>query len=85
MYKVLRRILFLFPPEWVHYFSMNCLKVLCSIGFIRKIITAFFSVKNSQLATTELHLILKTRWPWSGFDKNAKYLRELEALGFWFC
>ena len=21
----------------------------------------------------------------AGFDKNAKYLNELEALGFWFC
>jgi hypothetical protein len=39
MYKFFRNILFLFPPEWTHYFSMNCLKLFCSIGFIRKLLT----------------------------------------------
>lgn len=84
MYKVVRNILFLFPAEWVHYFSMNCLKFLCSIG-LRKIFVALFATHDPRL-TTEL-LNLKFRNPvglGAGFDKNAKYLRELEALGFGF-
>ena len=85
MYNAIRRILFLFPPESIHYFSMNCLKALCSIGLIRKIIAAFFSAYNNQLATTELHLTFKNPVGLgAGFDKNAKWLRELETLGFGF-
>lgn len=85
MYKILRNILFLFPPEWVHYFSMNCLKVLCSIGFIRNIITSIFkpSVVNGEWSIDHLNFKNPVGLG-AGFDKNAKYLRELEALGFGF-
>ena len=85
MYNVLRRILFFFPPEWVHYFSMNCMKLLCSNGFTRKLIALAFSVKDYRLKTTLLGLEFKNPVGLgAGFDKNAKYLRELEALGFGF-
>ena len=85
MYNVLRRILFFFPPEWVHYFSMNCMKLLCSTGFTRKLLALIFSVKNPRLKTTLLGLEFKNPVGLgAGFDKNAKYLRELEALGFGF-
>src|SRR6187200_1778616 len=86
MYKILRSILFLFPTEWVHYFSMNCLRALCSIGIIKKIITARFSPTHDSRLTT-LHFNLQFKNPiglGAGFDKNAKYLRELETLGFGF-
>src|SRR5215831_18589615 len=85
MYKIIRKILFLFPPEWVHYFSMNCLKALCSIG-LKGVIASMFrpiSMTGEQLMT----LGLRFKNPvglGAGFDKNAKYLRELEALGFGF-
>lgn len=85
MYKFLRNILFLFPPEWVHYFSMDCLRLLCSIGFIKNLLAKIFTANDSRL-TTEI-LNLQFRNPvglGAGFDKNAKYLRELEALGFGF-
>lgn len=83
MYNVLRRILFFFPPEWVHYFSMNCMKLLCSIGFTRKLVVLIFSIKDSRLRTNLIGLEFKNPVGLgAGFDKNAKYLRELEALGF---
>jgi len=64
---------------------MNCLKTLCSIGLIRRIIADFFSANNGQLATSELHLTFKNPVGLgAGFDKNAKWLRELETLGFGF-
>ena len=85
MYKILRSILFLFPTEPVHYFSMNCLKVLCSVGFIRKIITSIFkpSMLNGEWSIDHLEFKNPVGLG-AGFDKNAKYLRELEALGFGF-
>jgi dihydroorotate dehydrogenase len=85
MYKLLRSILFLFPTEWVHYFSMNSFKVLCSIGPIRKLITWIFAADDSRLAKKHFGLTFKNPVGLgAGFDKNARYLRELEALGFGF-
>ena len=86
MYKFLRNILFLFPAEWVHYFSMDCLKLLCSIDLIRKSIATFFSPSpNNNLQSTIFNLqFTNPVGLGAGFDKNAKYLRELETLGFGF-
>src|SRR5437588_665737 len=84
MYKVLRSILFLLPAETAHYVSMNFFKLLCSIGFIRKWIAGIF---NCQAPVTVTQLGLTFKNPiglGAGFDKNAKYLRELEVMGFGF-
>ena len=85
MYRILRNILFLFPTEWVHYFSMNCLRLLCSVGIIRKLIASVFAppVSNGQWSIGNLSFKNPVGLG-AGFDKNAKYLRELEALGFGF-
>src|SRR5262245_40309577 len=86
MYKILRNILFLFPTEWVHYFSMNCLRLLCAVGFIRKIIAGSLTPPARSNLQSEIGN-LQFKNPvglGAGFDKNAKYLRELEALGFGF-
>ena len=86
MYKFLRNILFLFRTEWVHYFSMNCLRLLCSIGFIRKLLASSFSPGANENLQSEIYN-LQFKNPvglGAGFDKNAKYLRELETLGFGF-
>src|ERR1700741_2178023 len=86
MYKILRSILFLFPTEWVHYFSMNCLRLLCSIGFLRKLLATSFSPGANENLQSEIYN-LQFKNPvglGAGFDKNAKYLRELETLGFGF-
>ena len=84
MYKIVRNILFLLPAEAAHYFSMDLLKMACSISFVRKLISRQFTSNKS--ITTQL-FGLSFRNPiglGAGFDKNAKYLRELEALGFGF-
>lgn len=84
MYQLLRSVFFLFDAEKVHYFAMNTLKVLCSVGFIRNIIASLFRAKNNQP-----YSLFNIQFPnkvglAAGFDKNARYLRELEALGFGF-
>ena len=84
MYKFLRKILFLLPAETAHNVSMNFLKLFCSVGFIEKIISKTFAFHSSFT----IHLLgLTFKNPvglGAGFDKNAKYLRELETLGFGF-
>ena len=73
------------PAEKAHYFSINFLKVLCFIGFIRNKLSNHFNFYDSQLATNVFGLTFKNPVGLgAGFDKNAKYLRELETLGFGF-
>ena len=83
MYRLLRNFLFLFSPEWVHYFSMNCLQLFCRLGG-RTILRKMFLPKSGQ---PNRFLGLTFSNPvglGAGFDKNARYLRELECLGFGF-
>lgn len=84
MYAIIRSILFWFDAEKVHYFAMNSLQFLCSFSPIRLLLRNQFAPKNP---------IPKTVWGIefknevglaAGFDKNARYLRELETLGFGF-
>jgi dihydroorotate dehydrogenase len=83
-YRFVRNILFLFPAEWVHYFSMNCLKTFCSIGIFRKLIHSIYTPGgNNQYSIFNIQFSNRTGLG-AGFDKNAKYLRELECLGFGF-
>ncbi len=83
MYRILRSFLFLFPPEGVHYFSMNFLKLLCRMG-LGKMITWLYKPKgNVQCSMFKIQFSNPVGLG-AGFDKNAKYLRELECLGFGF-
>jgi len=85
MYQIIRNFLFMFDPERVHYFSMNCLRFLCSMSFVKKIISRQFSVNDTRLEKSFFGLKFKNPVGLgAGFDKNARYLNELEALGFGF-
>lgn len=83
MYSILRKILFFFDPEKVHYWSMNTLRLICSVGLFRKIVSNIFVAdpKPVQLFGLEFRNPVGLG---AGFDKNAKNLRELECLGFGF-
>lgn len=82
MYKLLRSFLFLFDAEKVHYFSMTTLKALCSVGFIKKIISGMYK-PIGDLKYSFLGIPFENKVGLgAGFDKNAKYLNELHALGF---
>lgn len=85
MYNLLRRLLFCFPTESVHYFSMNMMKMGCSLGVIRKSISGQFTPNKGGLSKELFGLRFKNPIGLAaGFDKNALYLTELEALGFGF-
>ncbi len=83
MYKLLRNILFWFDAEEVHYFSMNILKLICKVDFLKKIISKKYTPTNSPVT------VFGTQFKnpvglGAGFDKNAKYLKELDTFGFGF-
>ena len=85
MYNLLRRLLFCFPTETVHHFSMNMMKLGCSMGAIRKTISNQYAPSNGSLSKELFGLRFKNPVGLAaGFDKNALYLTELEALGFGF-
>ena len=83
MYKIIRSFLFCFSPERVHYFSMNSLKLLCNIGF-RRMISNLYRPKNNAGCSMFNIQFSNPVGLGAGFDKNAKYLAELECLGFGF-
>ena len=85
MYSIIRKILFCLPPEQAHHISMKLLKTGCSIEFIKKIIANQFSFHHPSLKKKLFGLQFKNPVGLgAGFDKNALYLNELEALGFGF-
>lgn len=85
MYKLLRNILFWFDAEDVHHFSMNMFRFFCNFGFIKKILKNAFAPRNQDISKEiwGIHFSNPIGLA-AGFDKNAKYLRELETLGFGF-
>jgi dihydroorotate dehydrogenase len=85
MYSLLRDLLFKLEAEQAHYFSMNLLRTACEIGPVRKIISSCFTPNNPSLERQVFGLSFRNPVGLgAGFDKNAIYLRELEALGFGF-
>ena len=83
IYPLLRRFLFLFPPEGVHYFAMNSFKFLNKIG-LKKGFSKHL-VDFPVLSRVIFGLSFKNPVGLAaGFDKNASYLEELEALDFGF-
>lgn len=83
MYSLLRRILFFFDPERVHYFSMNLLQGICRVGIFEKMISRLFTPKDSPVLIWRLAFRNPVGLA-AGFDKNARYLLSLQALGFGF-
>lgn len=61
MYPFLRNIMFCFPPENVHYFSMNTLKLVCKNSSIKNLISNQFIPKSSGLSKTVFGLTFKIR------------------------
>jgi dihydroorotate dehydrogenase len=85
MYPFIRRLFFLFDAETAHGMAMGLLRFFCAVPFIQKGIKRFFAVEDVALQQHVFGLQFKNGVGLgAGFDKNARYLRELEALGFGF-
>jgi len=83
MYKILRKVLFLLPPEMAHTVVMFSLKLFCSIPLFRLLLNRYLSVKSNSSEVFGISFPNPVGLG-AGFDKNARYLRELQALGFGF-
>ncbi len=85
MYQLLRNILFWFDAEEVHYFSMNMLSFFFKFSFIKNYLIKKFTPADSNFSKEVFGIkFLNPVGLAAGFDKNAKYLNELETLGFGF-
>jgi dihydroorotate dehydrogenase len=85
IYPFLRNLLFNFPPEEVHHFSMNSLHQICSTSIGCQLLQKQFAVTNANLEKEVFGLRFSNPVGLgAGFDKNACYLKELACLGFGF-
>ena len=84
MYKLLiRPVFFLFNAEFIHNISLFLVKVLYSFPALKGISKKLFCLENEKLSIEFEDLKFKNRIGLAaGFDKNAKYLDELETFGF---
>ena len=84
MYKLLiRPVFFLFNAEFIHNISLFLVKVLYSFPGFKGISKKLFCLENEKLSIEFEDLKFKNRIGLAaGFDKNAKYLDELETFGF---
>ena len=83
MYKLLRNILFLFDAEEVHHFSMHILRFLCRISFVKRWIKHHYAPPGNAMKSMGL-TFRNCIGLGAGFDKNARFLTELETIGFGF-
>jgi dihydroorotate dehydrogenase len=81
MYSIIRTVLFWFDAEKVHHFSMEALKRLAAIGFVRKWMAKRYSAPAMASPLFGLAFTNPIGLA-AGFDKNALYLSELALLGF---
>ncbi|ANE53644.1 quinone-dependent dihydroorotate dehydrogenase [Flavisolibacter tropicus] len=85
LYGLLRRLLFTLSPEKAHHVTMNLIQESCNIGFLRQQLANRFQFQDASLEKNLFGLRFSNPVGLgAGFDKNAKYLTELETLGFGF-
>lgn len=86
MYKsIIRPILFLFNPETIHAFVAGMLRMVGKLPGGRALLRACYTHKDPSLERE----VFGIKFPnpiglAAGFDKNAKFYKEMAALGFGF-
>jgi len=85
MYKLLKALIFRFSPEQAHELTMKFLSLACSIPGLAGAIRANYWVQHPSLNVNVAGLQFPNPVGLAaGFDKDAKWLKELETLGFGF-
>ena len=85
MYSIIKWFLFLFPAERAHYIAMNSFKFLCSIPMLKGLVRGFFKYEHEKLKVRRIGLEFNNPVGIAaGFDKDARFIRELDILGFGF-
>jgi len=86
MYKsLIRRFLFKFDPEVVHYFTFDFLKIIFKIPGVPALVKSIYQLNDPMLEREVFGLKFKNPVGLAaGFDKDAKLFKELDAFGFGF-
>lgn len=85
MYPLIKKILFLLSPEKAHYTAMGALGALRALPGGKRLLRALFSYRNPALERTVFGITFPNPVGLAaGFDKDARWLDELECLGFGF-
>ncbi len=86
LYKtILRKILFLLPPEKAHTFTLFSFEVLLKIPFLQRLLKSYYTVKNPKLQRQLFGLTFPNPIGLAaGFDKDGKHIEAMECLGFGF-
>ncbi len=82
MFKLIRSVLFLMSAEKAHYVTLNILQFLVAIPGVGFVIKQIYKNKNAKSVN-----VFGIQFPnrvglAAGFDKNAKYLKVMQTLGF---
>lgn len=74
------KILFLLEPEKVHYLTLNSLRLIIKIPFVYSLLRKMY---YREQPVEFAGIVFPNRVGLAaGFDKNAKYLKAFQALGF---
>ncbi len=86
MYKlVIRPVLFLFSPEFIHHFTFRVLSVAGKIPGVLTLLRLFHEVESKSLERNLFGItFMNPVGLAAGFDKDAKLIDELAAFGFGF-
>ena len=86
MYKlIIRPFLFLLPPETVHRFVINAIKIGFKVPGVRFLVNSVFTYTNKKLERKVFGIRFKNPVGLAaGFDKNAESFEDLRVFGFSF-
>jgi dihydroorotate dehydrogenase len=86
MYRYLiKPILFLGDPEWIHYFVFSLIRNVHSIPGVPFLIRSLYQLNHPKLERHIFGIHFKNPVGLAaGFDKDAKLYRELSNFGFGF-
>lgn len=85
MYQLLKQLLFLLNPESAHHFTTKALRILFKIPLIKPTFSSLYKTKDERLERELFGLKFKNPVGLAaGFDKNAQFIHEFEAMGFGF-
>ncbi len=86
MYRVLLKpLFFLMPAEQAHYTAMRLLRTACCLPGMKEILKSIYSTHDARLQRTLFGITFDNPVGLAaGFDKDARWVDELSALGFGF-
>ncbi len=85
MYKIIRKLLFQFDPEKVHYFVANSMSFMLKIPGMKALWKKLYVIEDKRLETKLFGLTFPNPVGLAaGFDKNASMFNDLAFCGFGF-